>query len=83
MCLNVCTIRNQILDSNKGETWDPLGWRLLEKAKELQDTDIALADHIRFLSSLFLMELDCADPKQPYIPLWEIRRETIDPTGRL
>ncbi len=68
MCLNVCTIRNQILDSNTGETWDSLGWCLCEKAKELQDTDTALADHIRFLSFLFHMELDCADPRQPYMP---------------
>ena len=73
MCTHLHKIRDQALEQFPKENWEGLGWHLHRKAEELQGTATTLSEQVRFLSSVFLMELTPSDKRHPYTPMMEMQ----------
>ena len=62
-------IRDQLFEQIPNGNWEELGWQLRERAEELQGAEKALSEQLRFLASVFHMELTPSDKLQPYKPM--------------
>ncbi len=62
-------IRDQLFEQIPYGNWEELGWQLRERAEELQGAEKALSEQLRFLASVFHMELTPSDKRQPYKPM--------------